>query len=104
MSSIRRVFSVAPGAPFLPTLVDALLGGQFGAIPGFGQDPLALATVTILVPTRRAARALGDLLLARAASGVTVLPRIRPIGDVDEEEHLLAPSDESAADRLALPV
>src|SRR5258708_37321527 len=104
MPLTKRVFSVAPGAPFLPTLVDALLGGLFGPIPGLGKDPLALAAVTILVPTRRAARALGDLFLARAANGVTVLPRIKPIGHVDEEEHLLAPSHETSARRHALPV
>ena len=43
---------------FLPTLADALLAGAL--VPGFrfDGDPLALADVTIYVPTRRAAREL----------------------------------------------
>lgn len=45
-----------------------------------------LAQWTILVPTRRAARHLDDLLFRRAAKGGLVLPQIRPIGDVDEDE------------------
>ncbi|RWC85532.1 MAG: hypothetical protein EOS32_32460, partial [Mesorhizobium sp.] len=58
MSGSRRVFSIPPGAPFLPTLAEALLAGRL--VPGFRfeGDPLALADVTLYVPTRRAARAL----------------------------------------------
>ncbi len=97
------VFSIPAGAPFLATLADALLDGRLGAIPGLGTDPLALADVTVLLPTRRAVRAFADLLLARAPAGALVLPTIRPIGDVDEEEHLLIESAETAADRLLLP-
>ncbi|MCC6983058.1 MAG: double-strand break repair protein AddB [Bauldia sp.] len=97
------VFSIPAGAPFLDTLADALLDGRLGAIPGLGEDPLAPADVTVLLPTRRAVRAFADILLARAPSGALVLPTIRPIGDVDEEEHLLVESAETAADRLLLP-
>jgi ATP-dependent helicase/nuclease subunit B len=97
------VFSIPAGAPFLTTLADALLDGRLGAIPGLGTDPLALAEVTVLLPTRRAVRAFADILLARAPAGALVLPNIRPIGDVDEEEHLLSDSAETAADRLLLP-
>ncbi|MFO1184740.1 MAG: double-strand break repair protein AddB [Bauldia sp.] len=99
-----RVFSVTPGAPFLATLVDALLGGEFGPVAGLGSDPLALAAVTIFLPTRRAARALADIFLERAGGRATVLPRIKPIGDVDEEEHILAAAEESPADLLSLPL
>ena len=51
MSGSSRVFSIPPGAPFLPTLAEALLAGRL--VPGFrfDGDPLALADVTIYVPT-----------------------------------------------------
>lgn len=97
-----HIFSIPAGTPFLPTLANAVLAGTFGAIPGLAENPLAPADVTILVPTRRAARALANVFVARAR-GMAVLPRIRPIGDVDEAEHLLAPDAGDAFDRLALP-
>jgi ATP-dependent helicase/nuclease subunit B len=97
-----HLFSIPAGTPFLPTLADAVLAGEFGPIHGLADNPLALADVTILVPTRRAARALAETFVERSP-GIVVLPRIRPIGDVDEAEHLLAPDAGDAFDRLALP-
>ncbi|RUY77038.1 hypothetical protein, partial [Mesorhizobium sp. M7A.F.Ca.CA.001.10.2.1] len=89
MSGSSRVFSIPPGAPFLPTLAEALLAGRL--VPGFrfDGDPLALADVTIYVPTRRAARALRgvfvDSLAARGGGGSAILPVIRPLGEFDED-------------------
>lgn len=84
-SSAPRVFSIPPGAPFLPTLADALLSG--GLLPRFqpGGDPLALADATIFVPTRRAARALRATFAERLGGKAAILPVIRPLGDVDED-------------------
>lgn len=84
-SPAPRVFSIPPGAPFLPTLADALLSGRL--IPGFqpGGDPLALADATIFVPTRRAARALRATFAERLGGKAAILPVIRPLGDVDED-------------------
>jgi ATP-dependent helicase/nuclease subunit B len=97
-----HIFTIPAGTPFLPTLADAVLTGEFGPVPGLAENPLALADVTILVPTRRGARALAEAFVDRSP-GMAVLPRIRPIGDVDEAEHLLAPDAGDAFDRLALP-
>jgi len=97
-----HIYTIPAGTPFLPTLADAVLGGTFGPIPGLADNPLAIADVSILVPTRRAARALAEAFVERS-QGMTVLPRIRPIGDVDEADHLLAPDAGDAFDRLALP-
>src|SRR4051794_18698396 len=96
-----NVFSIPAGAPFLPTLADALLSGKLATIDL--SDPLALADVTILLPTRRAARALRDALILRLGGDAAILPSIRPIGDASEEDHLLDPSIETSADRLTLP-
>ncbi|MFH1794597.1 MAG: double-strand break repair protein AddB [Pseudomonadota bacterium] len=84
-SSAPRVLSSPPGAPFLPTLADALLSG--GLLPGFqpGGNPLALADATIFVPTRRAARALRATFAERLGGKAAILPVIRPLGDVDED-------------------
>lgn len=93
-----RVASIDAGRPFLPTLVTALLDGAL--VPDFrfdGSDPAALADVTLLVPTRRAARAAADAFLAEiAARGhgrAALLPDIRPFGDVEEDGELLGPAD-----------
>lgn len=96
-----RVFSVPAGVPFLPTLADALLAGDLVPIPA--GNPLALAAVTILLPTRRSVRALSDLLVQRLGGDAAILPVIRPIGDIDEEDHLLDPSASLASDPLVLP-
>ena len=66
-------------------------------------DPLALAGVTVLLPTRRSVRAFRDVLVERLGGDAAILPAIRPIGDIDEEDQLLDPLAETGADRLALP-
>ncbi|TBW39304.1 double-strand break repair protein AddB [Siculibacillus lacustris] len=82
--------SIDAGRPFLATLARAFLDGTL--VPGTAfdpADPTAMADALILVPTRRAARALRDALLAELAAGggeaVALLPEIRPFGDVDED-------------------
>jgi ATP-dependent helicase/nuclease subunit B len=84
-----NIFTIPPSAPFLPTFVDALLAGRL--VPGLdaAADPLALARVTLYVPTRRAARVLPALFQARLGRSATLLPVIRALGDVDEDVHLL---------------
>ena len=98
---VPRVFTIPPGVPFLDRLAEALTSGRLVAFDR--DDPLALAGFTILLPTRRAVRAFRDVLVRHLPGEAAILPTIRPIGDVDEEAHLLAPSDEPAAERLALP-
>lgn len=85
-----RVLTVPPSVPFLPALADAVMDGTL--VPGWPVpgDPLSLSEGTIYLPTRRAARALATLLAARAGGDAVLLPRIVPLGDVDEaEENLL---------------
>ncbi len=82
------VFSIPPGEPFLPTLVHALLQGNL--IEGFtyNDDPLSLADVTIFVPTRRAARDLKLQFSVALGGEATILPVIRTLGDIDEDNVL----------------
>ena len=99
-----RVFTIPPGVPFLPTLVDALLEGTL--VPGFDRaaGPLRLADVTIFVPTRRSARALAATFAERMVGSATFLPRILPLGGLDAlETDALLHEVTSAADVTATP-
>jgi ATP-dependent helicase/nuclease subunit B len=69
-------------------------------------DPMRLARVTVLLPTRRAVRALRDVFLrvtpeGREAGAPLLLPRMRPVGDLDSDELSLA--DGAVGDTLAVP-
>src|SRR5713226_7159744 len=70
-------------------------------------DPLRLLRITVLLPTRRAVRALRDAFLRASGEGQEagrplLLPRMRPIGDLDSDELILA--DGSTGDEtLAVP-
>ncbi|UHD45686.1 double-strand break repair protein AddB [Aureimonas altamirensis] len=80
-----RVFSIPPRLPFLPTLAKEILGGRI--VPGVGADagdPLALAALTIYVPTRRAGQTLAAALAAELGGVSAILPRIRTLGEEDE--------------------
>jgi len=81
-----RLLTIPPGRPFLRTLTEALLDGRLTERFHYDPtDPLSLAGVTLLVPTRRAARVLRsefvDLLGGRAA----ILPDIRTLGETDDD-------------------
>lgn len=99
MSRDPRVVSIAPGSPFLTTLVHSFLDGTLLGNPVAPGDPLALADATIYVPTRRAARALRSCFVETMPGAAAVLPRIRPLGDFDEEADFFS---EAATDALAL--
>jgi ATP-dependent helicase/nuclease subunit B len=98
----QRVFTIPASAPFLPTLIEALTGGRLGF--AVGCDPLALASTTLFLPTRRACRLARDAFLG-VLNDAAILPRIIPIGDIDEDEIAFAEaaSGDIAADALALP-
>lgn len=84
-----RVFTVPPGRPFLDCLAQAILSGDLA--PGLSRDdPLALADITLLLPTRRATRALHDAFLKHAGTRAVILPRIRAIADGEDELTLLS--------------
>lgn len=74
-----RLFTIPPGASFVDLLAQSLLDRA-------ASDPMDLAATLILVPTRRAARSLREAFLRRAGGRSILLPRLRPLGDADEEE------------------
>jgi ATP-dependent helicase/nuclease subunit B len=97
-----RVFTIAPSVPFLPTLVRALVDGRL--VPGFpvSDDPLALTAATLYLPTRRACRLARDVFLDTLGRNAALLPRIRPIGDIDEDELAFADAATGALAETAL--
>jgi ATP-dependent helicase/nuclease subunit B len=101
--TIPRVLSIPPGVPFLPALATALVEGRL--IPDFrpGADPLALADVTIYVPTRRAARELRTVFVERAAGQSAILPTVRPLGEFDEDGTSFFAAESAGLD-LAPPI
>ena len=85
-----RVFNIAPGGDFLEILARNILAG----FPLIGAQPkLPVSNLTILLPTRRAARQLGIILLKQSGQKAIILPRIRPIGDFEDESPNLSQSE-----------
>ena len=81
-----NLYTIPAALPFL----DALVAGLFER---YGRDPLALAEVTILLPSRRAVRALGEAFLKASAGAPTLLPRLAALGDIDADEIELTAGD-----------
>ena len=91
------VCTIGSATPF----VDALAAG---ILERHGADPAALPEIRVLLPTRRARRALGEAFPRATGGAPTLLPRMIPIGDVDEDEIGFLAFDEPAFDgALDLP-
>ena len=101
-----NLFTIEAGVPFLPTLAQSILTGALDL--GTALDtPEALARLTIYLPTRRAARALGSELVRQSDRKAVILPRLVPLGDPGEAElqDILDPSSLSVPQHGAqLPI
>ncbi|HVH80279.1 MAG TPA: double-strand break repair protein AddB, partial [Stellaceae bacterium] len=89
-----RLYTIDPDRPFLATLAEGLIALA-------GGDPLRLPRMTVLLPTRRAVRSLREAFLRLTGEGSDpgaplLLPRMRPVGDLDADE----PGDDET---LAVP-
>lgn len=94
-----NLFSVPAGAPFLEALAQAMLDGRLGPVHD-PADPAAMARTTLYLPTRRAARAFSTLLAGKLGGRPLLLPRIVPLGDVDEAETALIGAGAWAEERI----
>ena len=101
LSAGQNLYTIPPSAPFLTTLARAVLAGDLPHAGGPKPDPLALPLITIYLPTRRAARALREAFLAEANSDALLLPRIRALGDPDEEAALVFGAEDGGAESIA---
>ena len=76
---MKRVFTIPPDVSF----VEALAGQLWREAAG---DPLRLTDMLVLLPTRRACRHLREAFLRATGGHAALLPRLQPLGDVDEIE------------------
>lgn len=100
--SAPRVYTIPPTAPFLDTLVEAVLAGELSG--SRSPSSAELPRWTILLPTRRACRALRERFLAamEPEPGALLLPRIMPLGDIDEDEIETSLAELAPQDALTL--
>ena len=90
------VFSIDVGVPFLDALAAGLLARA-------GGEPLTLARMTVLLPTRRAARSLAEAFLRQGDGRPLLLPRLVPVGDVDADELAILADESAGDDTMDLP-
>jgi ATP-dependent helicase/nuclease subunit B len=81
-----RVFNIPASAPFLRTVIAALVDGRL--VDGFSAraNPERLAQATLYLPTRRAGRMAREIFLDVLGTDAVLLPRIVALGDIDEDE------------------
>ena len=81
MLSGGRIYTIPASVPFLGALAAGLIGEA-------GDDPLALGAMTVLMPTRRACRAFAEAALAASGGRPLLLPRLLPLGELDEADEV----------------
>lgn len=91
---MTNIYTIPAGCSFVDALAEGLMDMA-------GDDPLALARMHVLLPTRRACRTLRESFLRITNGKPLLLPRMNPIGDIDEEELSLTLS--GAEEELSLP-
>jgi ATP-dependent helicase/nuclease subunit B len=87
------LYNIPAHLPFLDTLARGVIEEMDGALGTGKDDPAALARVTILLPTRRAAMALREAFLEASGRRTLLLPVMRALTGLSVED----------ADELALP-
>lgn len=87
ISEAPRWFAIEAHRPFLEDLASGVLDWMQGL------PPEALADAVVLLPNRRAARAFTEALSLRAEGRTLLLPQVRPLGDLEEDEPPFAPGD-----------
>jgi len=76
---VAGVYNISSGKSFADSFVKGLLERVKG-------DQLELSKYLLLLPSRRACRALADAFLRASDGKPMLLPQMQPIGDVDAEE------------------
>ncbi|MEQ8665053.1 MAG: double-strand break repair protein AddB [Rhodospirillales bacterium] len=80
--TLTGLFSIPSDRPFVDDLAHGILRQS-------DDDPMELARFRILLPTRRACRSLREAFLRIGGGAPRLLPRMIPIGDVDEDDLIL---------------
>ena len=82
VSQPLNVFNISAEIPFIEALAKGILLRA-------DDSPFGLADFMILLPTRRAIRSLRDAFVRQNRGAPMLLPRMLPLGDLDEEELLI---------------
>ena len=101
-----NVFTLPLGVPFLEALARAILNGDLPVAGGRAPDILSLPKITLLLPTRRAARVAREAFLAVAKTRALIMPRIQPISEGEGDLSLITSIAElgpSGAEALEQP-
>ncbi len=85
-----NVYTLPLGVPFLEALARAILSGDLPAPGGRAPDILKLPKITLLLPTRRAARVAREAFLAVANTRALIMPRIQPISEGEGDLSLIS--------------
>ncbi len=75
----NNLFNIPANYPFVDALATSLLAETADA-------PLALSNYQILLPTRRACRALQEAFLRYSKGSTVILPKLTPLGDLESDE------------------
>ena len=78
---MSKIYNISSSCCFVETLAHKLL-------TDYADSELNLAKVLILLPNRRACRSLSEAFVRLHGMKPTLLPQMRAIGDVDEDEIL----------------
>ena len=91
-----KIYNIPAGTPFAAALAQGLLDQANG-------DPLALAAMRVLLPSRRACRTLREAFLRQSDGVPLLLPRLQPLGDMEESDLAIGADPELAEAVLKLP-
>jgi len=91
-----NIYNIPAGIPFARALAAELLKQH-------QNTPHELPQTRILLPTRRACRTLREAFLQLTNGAPLLLPRMQPLGDIDDEELTLSLSGAESAALAAIP-
>jgi ATP-dependent helicase/nuclease subunit B len=75
----KNIFNIESHLPFLDSLAESLLRQ-------YGENPLVFSNISIFLPSRRACKELAEAFLRVSGGKPMLLPKIQPLGDLDDEE------------------
>lgn len=86
---MSNIYTIQPNLPFADTIAK-------GIIEKYGDDPVTIANILLLVPNKRAAKTIKKSFFDLTGTDSTFIPRIQPIGDIDEQDLILQTGAEIA--------
>ena len=83
---MRKIYNIPSDCSFLDVLAEAFLND-------YKDDPLGLSDVLFLLPNRRSCQTLAEAFVRCQGLAPTMLPQMRPLADISEDELLLTGFD-----------